>query len=76
MLATSSAVFYAVFYGNLGQQESTCTICIEDAEEKSSEEFLRYLYTNDCKVTTENTFGVMYWAMKEVSRLAFGSKVL
>ena len=62
VLATSSAVFYAMFYGNLAQQEST--ICIEDAEEKSFEEFLRYLYTDDCKITAKNAIGVMYLAKK------------
>ena len=62
VLATSSAVFYAMFYGNLGQQEST--IRIEDAEEKSFEEFLRYLYTDNCKITAENAIGVMYLAKK------------
>ena len=62
VLATSSAVFYAMFYGNLALQEST--IRIEDAEEKSFEEFLRFLYTDDCKITAENAFGVMYLAKK------------
>ena len=62
VLATSSAVFYAMFYGNLTQQEST--IRIEDAEEESFEEFLRFLYTDDCKITAENAFGVMYLARK------------
>ena len=62
VLATSSAVFYAMFYGNLAQQEST--IRIEDAEEKSFEEFLRYLYTDRCKITAENAIGVMYLAKK------------
>ena len=62
VLATSSAVFYAMFYGNLAQQEST--IRTDDAEEKSFEEFLRYLYTDDCKITAENAIGVMYLAKK------------
>ena len=62
VLATSSAVFYAMFYGNLAQPEST--IRIEDAEEKSFEEFLRYLYTDDCKITAENAIGIMYLARK------------
>ena len=62
VLATSSAVFYAMFYGNLAQQEST--ICIEDAEEKSFEEFLRYLYTDDCKIIAENAIGITYLAKK------------
>ena len=76
VLATSSAVFYAMFYGNLAQQEST--IRIEDAEEKSFEEFLRYLYTDDCKITAENAFRVMYLAKKYLvwHLAAKGRKVL
>ena len=62
VLATSSAVFFAMFYGNLAQKEST--IRIPDADEESFEEFLRYLYTDDCKITTENAIGVIYLAKK------------
>ena len=62
MLATSSAVFYAMFYGNLAQKEST--IRITDADEESFNEFLRFLYTDDCKITAENAIGVMYLAKK------------
>ena len=62
VLATSSAVFFAMFYGNLAQKEST--IPIADADEESFEEFLRYLYTDDCKITAENAIGVMYLAKK------------
>ena len=39
VLATSSAVFFAMFYGNLAQKEFT--IPIPDADEESFEEFLR-----------------------------------
>ena len=48
VLATSSAVFFAMFYGNLAQKEST--IPIADADEESFEEFLRYLYTDDMEL--------------------------
>ena len=62
VLATSSAVFYAMIYGDLAEEEST--ICLTDVEEESFEEFLRFLYTDDCKVTPENAIGVLYLAKK------------
>ena len=69
VLGTSSAVFYAMFYGDLAEEEST--ICLTDAEEESFEEFLRFLYTDDCKITAENAIGVLYLAKKYlVSSLA------
>jgi hypothetical protein len=69
VLATSSAVFFAMFYGNLAEKESP--ICIPDAEEESFEEFLRFMYTDACKITAENAIVVMYLAKKYlVSSLA------
>ena len=62
VLATSSAVFFAMFYGDLAQRESI--IRISDTDEKSFEEFLRFLYTDECKITAENAIGVMYLAKK------------
>ena len=62
VLATSSAVFFAMFHGDLAQKEST--IRISDTDEKSFEEFLRFLYTDECKTTAENAIGVMYLAKK------------
>ena len=62
VLATSSAVFYSMFYGNLAQKESI--IRITDADEESFNEFLRYLYTDDCEMTAENAIGVLYLAKK------------
>ena len=62
VLATSSAVFFAMFYRDLAQKEST--IRISDTDEKSFEEFLRYLYTDECKITAENAIGAMYLAKK------------
>ncbi len=63
VLATSSAVFYAMFYGDLAQQEST--LRIPDADEESFRELLRFLYTDDCKITSaEHAVQVMYLAKK------------
>ena len=62
LLATSSAVFFAMFYGEIAPKEFP--IRIEDAEEESFKEFLRFLYTDDCKITAENAIGVLYLAKK------------
>ena len=62
VLATSSAVFFAMFYGNLAQKESP--IRLEDTDDESFKEFLRFLYTDDCKISAENAIGVMYLAKK------------
>jgi hypothetical protein len=62
VLATSSAVFFAMFYGDLAQKESP--ICLPDADEESFKEFLCYLYTDDCKITAENAIGILYLAKK------------
>ena len=51
-----------LFHGDLAQKEST--IRISDTDEKSFEEFLRFLYTDECKTTAENAIGVMYLAKK------------
>ena len=69
VLATSSAVFFAMFYGDLAKKGST--IRISDTDEKSFEEFLRYLYTDEWEVTAENATGVLYLAKKYlISHLA------
>ena len=62
VLATSSAVFYAMFYGDLAQKEST--IHMTDTDEDSMKEFLRYLYTDKCKITAQTAIGVLYLAKK------------
>ena len=62
VLATSSAVFFAMFYGEIPPKEFP--IRIEDAEEESFKEFLRFLYTDDCKIIAENAIGVLYLAKK------------
>ena len=62
VLATSSAVFFAMFYGKIPPKEFP--IRIEDTEEESFKEFMRFLYTDDCKITAENAIGVLYLAKK------------
>ena len=62
VLATSSAVFFAMFYGEIPPKQYP--IRIEDAEEESFKEFLRFLYTDDCKITAENAIRVLYLAKK------------
>ena len=62
VLATSSAVFFAMLYGDLAQKESP--IRVRDADDESFKEFLRFLYTDDCEITAENAIGVLYLAKK------------
>ena len=62
VLATSSVVFFAMFYGDLEQEESI--IRLADTDEESFNEFLRFLYTDDCKITAENAHGVLCLAKK------------
>ena len=62
VLATSSAVFFAMFYGEIPPKEFP--IRIEDAQEESFKVFLRFLYTDDCKITAENAIRVLYLAKK------------
>ena len=62
VLATSSAVFFAMFYGEMPPKEFP--IRIEDAEEESLKEFLRFLYTDDCNITAEYAIRVLYLAKK------------
>ena len=62
VLATSSAVFFAMFYGLLPPKEFP--IRIEDAGEESFNAFLRFLYTDDGEITVENAIGVLYLAKK------------
>jgi hypothetical protein len=46
VLATSSAVFYAMFYGELAEKNSV--VHLSDTNEDILEEFLRFLYTDEC----------------------------
>jgi BTB/POZ domain-containing protein 3/6 len=64
VLATSSAVFNAMFYGDLAEKNSV--VHLSDTDEKGLEEFLRFLYTDECNLTTENVMSVMYLSKKYI----------
>ena len=64
VLGTSSAVFYAMFYGELAEKNSV--VHLSDTDEESLEEFLRFLYTDECNLTTENAVFVLYLAKKYI----------
>ena len=62
VLGTSSAVFHAMFYGGLAEKNSV--IHLKDTDEESFEEFLRFIYTDECNLTTDNAVSVMYISKK------------
>ena len=64
VLATSSSVFYAMFYGELAEKNST--VYLSDSDDDSLEEFLRFLYTDDCNLTPDNAVFVLYLAKKYI----------
>ena len=64
VLATSSAVFYAMFYGELAEKKSV--VHHSDTNVESLEEFLRFLYTDSCNLTADNAMFVLYLAKKYI----------
>ena len=62
VLAISSPVFYAMFYGQLAEAKD----CVElpDCEYDSLLEFLRYLYSDEANLTGSNVMHVLYLADK------------
>ena len=62
VLAISSPVFYAMFYGQLAEDKD----CIElpDCEYDSLLEFLRYSYSDEVNLTGSNVMHVLYLAKK------------
>ncbi len=63
VLATSSAVFYAMFNGELAEKDS---VHLKDTNEEGLQEFLRFLYTDECNLTTDNAVFVLYLAKKYI----------
>ena len=61
-LATSSVVFKAMFYGDLA--EDSAAVHLKDTDQNFLTEFLRFLCTDRCKLTTENVISVMYLSKK------------
>lgn len=67
ILATSSAVFKAMFYGKLAEKRST--IHLSDTDEKSLEEFLMFLYKDDCNwscLEIEDVANIVYLSKKYI----------
>ena len=64
ILGTSSAVFYAMFYGELA--EKNFVVHLSDTSEEILGEFLRFLYTDMCNLTTDNAMFVLYLAKKYI----------
>ena len=64
VLSTSSAVFNAMFYGGLAVKDSI--VHLSDTNEESLEQFLRFLYTEECTLTADNVVAIMYLAQKYI----------
>jgi hypothetical protein len=64
VLGTSSAVFHAMFYGGLAVKNSI--VHLSDTDEESLEQFLRFLYTEECTLTADNVASIMYLAQKYI----------
>ena len=62
MLAISSPVFYAMFYGEMA--ETTSTIELPDCDYGSLLELFRYLYSDEVNLTGSNVMQVLYLAKK------------
>ena len=64
VLGTSSAVFHSMFYGGLAVKDSI--VSLPDTNEESLEQFLRFLYTEECTLTAGNVVAIMYLATKYI----------
>ena len=62
VLAISSPVFYAMFYGEMAETEST--IELPDCDYESLMELFRYLYSDEVNLTGSNVMQVLYLAKK------------
>ena len=62
VLAISSPVFFAMFYGEMA--ETTGTVQLPDCDYESLLELFRYLYSDDVKLSGSNVMQVLYLAKK------------
>ena len=62
VLAISSPVFYAMFYGQLAEAKDR--VELPDCEYDSLLEFVRYLYSDEANLTGSNVMHVLYLANK------------
>ena len=54
-----------MFYGQLAETNST--VYLRDTNDDSLEEFLRFLYKDDCNLTADNALLVLYLAKKYIA---------
>lgn len=65
VLATSSPVFYAMFYGESYGEKTQDRIHFDDADDDSFEELLRFIYTDECQLSYfDLAIKVLYQAKK------------
>ena len=62
VLAISSPVFYAMFYGQLADTRDS--VELPDCDYESLLEFFRFLYSDEVQLTGSNVMGVLYLAKK------------
>ncbi|XP_028394935.1 BTB/POZ domain-containing protein 6-like [Dendronephthya gigantea] len=63
VLCTSSSAFHGIFSGGLAEM-LTNSLHISDSDPDSMMEFLTFLYTDECNLTSTNIVSVMYLAKK------------
>ena len=64
VLGTSSDVFHAMFYGGLAEKGSS--VHLSDTNEEALEQFLRFLYAEECTLTADNVISILYLARKYI----------
>ena len=62
LLAISSPVFYAMFYGELAEKKDS--IDISDCDHKSLLELFRFVYSDEVNLNADNVMQVLYLAKK------------
>jgi len=62
LLAISSPVFYAMFYGELAERKDS--IDISDCDHKSLLELFRFMYSDEVNLNADNVMQVLYLAKK------------
>jgi len=62
LLAISSPVFYAMFYGELAERKDS--IVISDCDYKSLLELFRFMYSDEVNLNADNVMQVLYLAKK------------
>lgn len=62
VLAISSPVFFAMFYGRMAEQEGD--VAVTDSEVECFMELLRFVYADKAILTLDNALGVLYLAEK------------